>query len=185
VIGEKRHLRWSDFRKVPHSLDKDSADAQTSVDLSYRIETASDANGNWRMARVTVTVRLDPHDTWVVRGKEHGPRNKQLLAHEQGHYDLAALAAITLHKKLSIISGDRDKDPAQEAAAVFRDIESDLESVNLRYDEDPNCGTKHGTRQIIQDAWQQGIRGATTKPDADVGDLMKFCPRDQSAPTGG
>jgi hypothetical protein len=104
--------------------------------------------------RIQVSLSRDPAPgdtgTWVVIGSE----TNNLLKHEQGHYDLAGLAAREYARELLMLRDEGPLDPTiirDRVAAMNDQIVSELTVINHRYD-DPILGTNHGLSEI-QDRW--------------------------------
>src|SRR5579862_9695618 len=125
--GLVHRLRWSDYRRVREAPDGDG-DAQTL--MHFRFATRSDQN--WHLTAVSVVLKLDAQGTWVIRGKETAP----LLAHEQVHFDISAIAARTLESRLRALGGDSAQDANSAARGLQDDIFGTAQSVQDRYDGD-------------------------------------------------
>jgi hypothetical protein len=115
-------------------------------------------NPNFRI-NVFLNVHASSDDTgsWVVRGSE----TAALLAHEQGHYDLAGLAAREYSRELLELLAEGPMDPADipdRVNAINDQIISELATINERYDDD-RLGTDHGLNVDIQNRWNAFIPG--------------------------
>ena len=182
--GFGRHLRWADFSKVPKSLDGDSdAVTSTAINEKYRFVTYPD--GTWKVTNVSVALSFNPKESWVVKGKE----TKQLLRHEQMHYDISAIAARELERRLTGLKGDKSQTPEEAANAISRKIigerdasgqtvlSGDLQQVQTRYDEDLSCGSNHGLDRHHQIIWEHRIINAYVNRNAKL-DQLNSCPRE-------
>src|SRR5690348_8670826 len=115
--GFTRHLRWSDFTKVKESLDGEH-DAKTYSEIKSAVRSVVYPDGTWKVNRVSVTLSFVHAKSWVVIGKQ----SSALLKHEQMHYDIAAIAARELEKRLWRLKGDRSRSLDDAYAALNAEI---------------------------------------------------------------
>jgi len=106
---------------------------------------------------------MDPARSWVRPGAE----SQALLAHEQGHFDLAEAYRRLLVAKLV---GLAEQGPSPEAAqaallaratAVAEAILGRMEAAQHRYDEE----TRHGLDAAAQAAWLSQISSWLITPE--------------------
>jgi hypothetical protein len=181
--GFGRKLHWRDFKVVPKSRDG-QFDAETFVNLSYKIRIKSKLDGTFFVSKVSVTVSFNPLHSWVVKGKQ----TDDLLKHEQAHYEIAAIGARTIEAKLSALTADTPEDLKSAADDLFHQIaggtsadgrvtaDGVLGDVQKRYDEDAICGSDHSRNTANQAIWQQRITKAFMTKSADISSLDS-CPR--------
>ena len=188
IHGFHRKLRWSYFRKIRESSN--GYDANTSISTNVQWSFKTDHQGNWRVTRVNVIVSLNSRETWVVRGREA----QDLLAHEQRHYDIAAIAARTLEHRLAKLEGV----PSQKPQATVNQLISEIlgeqtadgraisrgiaQEVQDRYDEDASCGSDHSRNRDNQALWTLNISLVLADNDAGI-DELNSCPRPRGAGT--
>jgi hypothetical protein len=187
VHGLHRKLRWSDFRKIHESPN--GHDAQTFTNISVQTRFSFNGQANWRVTRVNVTLSLNQLETWVVRGREQS----DLLAHEQRHYDISAVAARTLEQRLNDLHGDRSQNPQEMINQISNDILGErtadgrvisrgvAQDVQDRYDEDATCGSDHGRNRDNQALWTLNISRVLADGDAGI-DELNSCPRPRATP---
>ena len=187
VHGLHRKLRWSDFRKIHESTN--GFDAQTFTNISVQTRFAFNGQGNWRVTRVNVTLSLNQRETWVVRGRE----KPDLLAHEQRHYDIAAVAARTLEQRLNDLHGDRATTARETVNQITNDILGErtadgrvisrgvLQEVQDRYDDDATCGSDHSRNRDNQALWTLNISRVLADDAAGI-DELNSCPRPRATP---
>jgi len=177
--GVIHHLTWASYRRVDESPDP-PYDAQTAPVIEWSGRFSPVHGGQFHISHLSVTIRLDRDDTWVVRGREAA----DLLRHEVGHYQIAVIAARTLHSRLSALRG-ASPDAVQEAAeAAFAEIVgSDTDPtagmqqlVTGIYEDDPTCGTNHGLQSGNQLRWSHQIAHVLNNHHGTLGDLA-VCPR--------
>ena len=118
-----------------------------------------------------------------------------LLSHEQGHYDIYAIAARTLQTRLESLSGDRSQSFNKTSDAIVRSIigkatrrtgrhkgiivqEGLVQEIDHAYDEGIVTGTNHGQAKTNQSVWKHNIDNAHLSPEGTLGDLLMFFPGD-------
>jgi hypothetical protein len=100
LVGLKKTLSWDNFQKKTENppapgLLVPGAQTNVTVSLSHKIAPTTKSGAGHTLAdSLTFTITFDPTNwvkTWVLKK----PANEQadLLKHEQGHYDIAALIA--------------------------------------------------------------------------------------------
>jgi hypothetical protein len=156
-----RMLSWQEFPRVVTSRDPPhSAECSASFQLlnmpMVRSGSGATINPHFRI-QVFINRNPTPDDTgtWVVKGSEADV----LLRHEQGHYDLAGLAAREYSRELLELLAEGAMDPAAIPGRVNSmndQIIKELATINERYDH-PTLGTDHGLNTRIQDRWNTFI----------------------------
>ena len=127
-----------------------------------RASLGSDGSYRLRPDSVTILVRMDRDNSWVVRDA----RSDALLSHEQVHYNIAALGARDLERKLLALSADSPESLESERVRVEKEIDDLMESVNNDYDDDFwGFGTDHGTREFPQMQWKFHIDAQMNSPN--------------------
>ncbi len=163
VRGWPRALRWSEFTHLTTSrLPPHTAECAATFELVSMpmVRSGSGATVNPAFV-INVYLTMAPSQgdtgTWVVNGSE----TAELLRHEQGHYDLAGLAAREYSRELLEFIAEGGMDPGAIPArvnAMNDQIVSELATINRRYDH-LTLGTNHGLNQRIQDKWDRFIPG--------------------------
>jgi hypothetical protein len=156
-----RTLSWHEFPPVVTSRDPPHlAECSASFQLlnmpMVRSGSGATINPHFRI-KVFINRHPTPDDTgtWVVKGSETGV----LLRHEQGHYDLAGLAAREYSRELLELLGEGAMAPAAIPGRVNSmndQIIKELATINERYDH-PTLGTNHGLNTPVQDRWNTFI----------------------------
>src|SRR5947209_8049317 len=97
VQGWPRRLTWGEFRPIFQRPTGETEDAQIAplIDSPSRATVVKDGD-QFRLGSFTLAVRVDARASWVLRGKT----TPSLLAHEQGHLDIAGLVAYENHRAL-------------------------------------------------------------------------------------
>lgn len=168
-------LAWSDFRGGVPADRAAGDDAFTSASYSVQAGftwTGRDATKSYHIDTVQITVMLDRIAMWSVASK----RTPSLLRHEQGHYDIVALAARDLYndlmelKKSSFASEDEAKDAVEAAKDPLALLIGKLESNNGDGVYDTN--TDHGMNAKNQEKWNNAFSKARTA-GARLADALK------------
>lgn len=174
VHGFTRHLRWTDYKEVNESPEEPFA-ANTDTSIKYTYRAVVEPDGKWHVTKVSVAVRFVPESSWVVKEK----KSHDLLKHEQAHYDIAAVAAATLYRKLRHLKGDSSQSADDAVKQIADEIVGDsgvVGRVQKRYDEDLICGTNHGLGAEQQAIWEHRILRAHLNAQGTITDLDS-CPR--------
>jgi len=160
-------LTWAHFRGTAPS-DPGIEAARIHIVVSYRFSVAVRQEGDvWRAwipaGTSSVQCAMAPTRSWVRPGAEV----PALLAHEQGHFDLAEVYRRLLETTLSRLTA-QGKDKAtvkrrleERATEIAQGILARLEAAQLRYDEE----TVHGTDPAAQSAWLSRIQTWLLNPD--------------------
>ena len=167
--GFQHVVRWTEFKTVKSAPDGSEEDALTQAVFNTPFSSIQRTDGKWVITptRLSVTIRMDTQNSWVVNGRQSTP----LLAHEQGHYNITALGARDCHTDILAIVGDSTDDVQSQVNSIVSSAQSLIASVNDMYDEDPNCGTDHGPDSSSQAQWNLKIRNAINSPTARLADL--------------
>lgn len=148
IFWKENALTWEDFRAEP---DRNSTfQANTSAGLSYSWGIRNE-NGAVTL-KYEVESYFNPNNSWVFpesRGSEY------LLSHEQLHFDITELHARKLRKKLSGIKvEDLSKDPRKELNRLYKNIETERNAMQLKYDRETN----HSINREAEASWQIYVR---------------------------
>ena len=141
IKWEKNILTANNFRIVDKkdiSPDSNHFAAVTSNRISYRYQYRNKHLIFW------IQTYFNYSKSWI---QKPFIKNKQILKHEQGHFDLAEIESRNFATALHNYSfTDNFK---EEIPMVFKVILNDLKAIQARYDEQ----TKHGTDSDAQKQW--------------------------------
>jgi hypothetical protein len=143
IWSASRELRWDDFRKSPPAHQKFNAQSWVALDISVLC-----VQGRF-FYDVSAVFNCD--SSWVkqVKGVD------KLLRHEQGHFDLAEIAARDLRKALSELNescGDLDEMKKKvNVLATYNRMQ--LNTEHSRYDSE----TRYGGDSKRQKKWEEKI----------------------------
>jgi len=163
-------LSWAnDFTEVdnaPTELSNRSARTKANVTLDPKMiakRDSKDSDYYFKPDTVIVIIKTDKTASWVVKDL----KSDKLLAHEQLHYNIAALAGRDLERKILAL---RNKDGAtliQEKEALGKAVQSEIDKINKEYDEGLQ-GTDHGKKDAEQAKWELHIKSLMGKTDAEL-----------------
>lgn len=149
IWQQSRPLRWHDFKGIPEKGDKIHG-AVTYAGLD--VEVAD--NGPLQFSVVAV---FDPFRSWVHPER----KDPELLAHEQLHFDIAAVYAMKLEQKLNSLRNKWDREKIKKIISIYE--KAQLKSQQ-RYDDD----SLHGIRKDQQQAWRKLINRELLKPSSSL-----------------
>lgn len=147
-----RPLKISDFKGKPVKNSPAVALVYSGVSMSMESSTHENATH----IKIIIRAYMDPRVSWM---KNNG-KNQKVLSHEQLHFDLTALAACDLKRKIDNTKFDQHW-KKQLHQIYFEEIESKLQRLQNKYDED----TVHGTIESAQESYYQFIKGQIDKSD--------------------
>jgi hypothetical protein len=169
-----RVLSWTDYTPVPTPRDPRFfaiTDSGFTFNVSGRHRTKRTPSGalTFNPDAFLVTVTLDPLASWVLRGKD----TPSLLRHEQGHYDISAIAARQFHDDALKVEARTEPDLRKAVRKLLDDTFALSKRVEAVYD-DPTCATAHGNDVIQQPEWTLRIWVAKHNPDGRL-DALSTC----------
>ena len=149
-------LSWSDFTPVRALSNHEDAH----IDPGFEIQNRPLRRvGSQYMLAETLEVRVHPQ----ARVLRTANQTSDLLAHEQGHYDIGILAARALAADLAVLSADTPRQLAHLADQVFTLHRlTRLGPIQHAYDHDTN----HSQNAQEQQRWLQMIATAMANGSA-------------------
>ncbi|WP_158070029.1 DUF922 domain-containing protein [Cnuella takakiae] len=115
------------------------------------------------IADIDIKLYLVSEECWVVT-KE---MSNYLLKHEQGHYDILALSARELYKKLLTLSALNTQQLQESVTQLSEKTQERVKKVDERYDQQTN----HSRDKAAQQIWDQKIAAEKQKPDGSIDNL--------------
>ncbi len=162
ITGFNHNVRWSEFREVNQRPANETEDAYIAVTFSYNYRTQT-SRQNCRVTSVTTRISVNRNAAWVLRSQ----KSAQLLRHEQGHYDITALGAREVHRRISALSAAQCSSIGTDAQNIRNEVQQTINQKNLRYDNQ----TSHGTNATAQQRWETSIRRARQNASGTLADL--------------
>ena len=139
--SEAHPLEWTDFLAAPEAKSKGAA--LTAYEIQARRVCEEDGPA------FRVTVRFLPDQSWVKPRQ----RKAQILAHEQGHFDLAEVTARRLRAEL----GSLDLGCA-DGIAAFTKVVADFQARDRDLQQSYDRQTMYGTGSGAQRHWEARIK---------------------------
>lgn len=145
IWDQNRRLSWDDFTK--RTGHAGVFKAYTTAGMRYTID-APDGE-----ILIQVEAYFLPKESWVHIDFQED----DLLAHEQAHFDIAAIYARKLAVDLAELQVDTEtfiaRDYGQRAGEIFDRLYDELQATQTRYDKE----TEHSTRKEEQQKWEVWI----------------------------
>lgn len=153
LSGWPRKIAWSEFKEVSTRPDGESEDAQISVELGAEKNVAIEReNGQFKLGKVTFKMVVKKAESWVVGSQ----KSDALLAHEQGHYDIAGLFYRDLMNALRSLRENSVADLGSETNRLMGEYDQLADAMSDKYDSGQE--TNHGINTTRQQAWEKQIQ---------------------------
>lgn len=133
-----RKLNWSDFQGKPDPGNLNAA--LTSSKINFRFGYGS------KGFNYNISCRFDKTQSWVRI------RNNHILAHEQGHFDIAEIFARRLSRALKQYHYN-EKTVSADVNTIYRKLMEEHHLTQEKYDAE----TDHSRNLGMQEAWKQKI----------------------------
>lgn len=133
-----RKLAWTDFKANPDPASDAAASTTTLIGIEYNI-----ANNN---LTYNINCRFSKDRSWGLH------KTPYILAHEQGHFDIAEIFARKLHKAMSEYNFDK-KSFQKDLKRIYQDIMKEKEEWQEKYDKE----TRHSINKQKQAEWLEKI----------------------------
>ena len=142
-------VQWSKFKEISRDPSGGTMDAETVTE--YQANNRKIAKKGNAVVYVSASVKIfvNSQVSWALKGHT----NADLLKHEQGHYDISALAARTFYNSVLKLSAP-DINALEEASKKLNaEMQTKIEDVNKRYD----IQTSHSRNKTEQNKWNKAI----------------------------
>ncbi|MES2376241.1 MAG: DUF922 domain-containing protein [Bacteroidota bacterium] len=144
-----RPLTWKDFQgAVP---DDNSSSASTSSYIKY--EWQHRMRDTTHVLSFKIHCMFNPQASW----KRKGQTNKDLLSHEQLHFDITELYARKLAQALN--SATYTANYREEIQAIYKKVFDEWRDMETKYDTQSTHSREYGYQFI----WEQHIHDELTK----------------------
>jgi hypothetical protein len=132
--ASSRRLTWSDYKANPNPHSDAAASTTTLIGIEYKM-----ANGNFNY---NISCKFSLSRSWGLHKTEY------ILAHEQGHFDIAEIFARKLHKAMSEYSFN-SRTYQKDLKKIYQDIMQEKEDFQNTYDRETN----HSIKKDKQAQW--------------------------------
>ena len=160
--GTDTAIQWSNFNRLEQPPVGKDYDAETASQFS--LEYLLVRKGNAVVVKsADVKVFINTDNSWAVIGK----RNDYLLKHEQGHYDITAIAAKEFYSGLMELTA-KDKNALQEKIRRLNHrLQKKIDNSNILYDEQ----TDHSRNKSAQGKWNKALETEKRKAGSSLDNL--------------
>ncbi|MGZ8943388.1 MAG: DUF922 domain-containing protein [Methylobacter sp.] len=156
LSGWPRKIAWSEFREVSSRPEGEFEDAQISVELEPEKNISVEReSGRFKMGKVIFKMSIKKSESWVVRGQ----KSDDLLAHEQGHFDIVGLFYRDLITALQQLRANSVSELGRETKHLMGQYDREADQMSKQYDQD----THHGRNAVRQQAWRKQIQDCIQK----------------------
>lgn len=136
--AEKR-LTWADYKATPDEQSDAAASTASVLTISYNISSEG--------FTYKIECKFSRTKSWVLH------RSDYILAHEQGHFDIAEIFARKLNKKMGEYKFHK-KTWQKDLDKIYQDIIMEKEKMQNDYDRETN----HSINKEKQAEWLKRIR---------------------------
>lgn len=155
IWEQNRRLTWDDFTR--RTGQAGVFKAYTTAGMRYTIEAPKG------QIEILVETYFLPKESWV----HVDFLRDDLLAHEQAHFDIAAIYGRKLAQELAVLQVETsvfvERNYGERADAIFDQLYKELESTQTRYDKE----TEHSINATAQKEWERWITEQLSEAEAD------------------
>jgi hypothetical protein len=134
----RRELSWDDFQGAPNPTAPNAALTSTSIKFQYHYDK--------RSFLFQLQCIFHPGKSWVKI------KNQRILAHEQGHFDIAQLYTRKLYKALKHYTFKPETVEA-DISAIYKQVAAEQAAYQEQYDQETN----YSRNIAVQLDWQDKI----------------------------
>jgi hypothetical protein len=155
--------RWSEFTPIDSRRPNNLHDAHISTKANFPPFRMGLRDHVFKVISMDINMYVDVTESWVVKGTQ----SAHLLAHEQGHYDIAAIGNRELNEGILALTGTDIKDLTEKKSAFTAAMQRKLNQKMLDYD----AQTDHGNNSTSQQLWETRIGTTKLNPKGTLQDL--------------
>jgi hypothetical protein len=145
IHWNKRHqLSWDDYQGKPEPAATAAASTATYLGVEYSFKDGK--------LGYIITCSFSRSRSWGLHKNDH------ILAHEQGHFDIAEIFARKLHQRLKAYQFDK-KTYQTDLRDIYENTMDEKEEMQNRYDRETN----HSIDKEKQAEWLQRIGSELNK----------------------
>lgn len=157
LTGWPRQLSWSDFRDIPSRPRGEAEDARISMGFRPgRVRTVEEGSEH-RLGEMEFEMVLNAAGSWAVVSA----KTPELLAHEQGHFDIVGLCYRDLVAQATTLRGSSRNRLLLAMRRIMGEHDQRAESLTRVYE----TQTEHGRNQANQQVWQRRIASCRQSGD--------------------
>lgn len=162
VNGFDHAVRWNEFSRVaePPARSNETAHIEASLHFDYRWGWTGSEYG---VVEVTATITINSAESWVVQGTE----TSRLLSHEQGHFDISAIALREAANLIAALTAGRGAQIDRRKTQIETRMRRRSKALNDRYD----IRTDHYRNRATQSQWDRAIAAVKTNDQGELDNL--------------
>lgn len=162
VNGFDHAVRWSEFSRVdePPARSDETAFIEASLHFDYGWGWTGSEYG---VLEVTATITVNSGKSWVVQGTE----TSRLLSHEQGHFDISAIALREAAGLIAALTAERGAEIDRRKARIEAQMRRRSKALNDRYD----TRTDHYRNRAAQSQWDRALAAVKSNEQGKLDDL--------------
>ncbi|MET0068549.1 MAG: hypothetical protein ABW096_00815 [Candidatus Thiodiazotropha sp.] len=149
LVGWPRQLAWSDFNDIQSRPQGESEDARISMGFRPGRIRVEQEGAEYRFGEMEFNMVLNAAGSWVVASG----KTDELLAHEQGHFDIVGLCYRDLVAEARRLRGSSRNRLIRAMRRLMSEADGRAESLTREYE----TQTEHGRNATNQLAWQNQI----------------------------
>ncbi len=138
--NESRKLTWADYKGRPDTNSDAAASTATYIGIEYSMR-----NNNFSFR---ITCSFSKTRSWGLHKTDY------ILAHEQGHFDIAEIFARKLNKEMSLYVFN-SRSYQKDLKKIYDDVMLEKEKMQNQYDAETN----HSIIKDKQEEWLKKIAG--------------------------
>lgn len=136
-----RRLTWNDFKAAPDKNSTNAALTSSSINIEFGYTNTS--------LKYNIKCRFDQKLSW---GRV---KNDYILAHEQGHFDIAEIHARKLNKQLKEYKFN-ERTVGRDVNKIYENVMREHHAFQSQYDEETN----YSRNPENQNRWNNKIAGS-------------------------
>jgi len=164
-------LKWSDFRGTPNFNNPYTASSGTAIDCKYEIKLIKTKSKlKFKFKKCEMIAMFVRTESWVkqeILDRNEDQKSRQLLKHEQGHFDVAEeFVEVEYSKKMGVLKNrtfstkgktqeEIRKNAAKEANKIIKKILQPLNQALRNFDKNYDEDTKHGVIRERQEQYNE------------------------------
>jgi hypothetical protein len=145
-----RKLTWDDFKGNPDAHSSNAALTSSNINIEFGY--------NDKGFQYHIKCSFDKNRSWVRI------RNNEVLAHEQGHFDIAEVYARKLNKVMKAYHFNAKTAPT-DLNQLYTDVMKEHRQAQARYDQE----TDYSRNRPHQEEWLKKIAGELKELEAYAG----------------
>ncbi|SJM89119.1 conserved hypothetical protein [Crenothrix polyspora] len=152
LSGWPRAIAWNEFDERNSRPSGEMEAAQISVELNPNQVSVAQENGQFKLGAAVFQMVVKKSDSWVVKTE----KDATLLAHEQGHFDLAGLCYRDMVQELAKLRTSSVKELEKEIKRIMEQYDQKSDTLSKQYDSSQE--TDHGRNTTRQKIWEKQIQ---------------------------